>query len=124
MRFFIAALVMLVLTACGGGKDLARLPSQQWGDINVTVEFRPIPLQKGMNEFMIIATNPDRSAARDLVVSLRSVSDAPWQQAIQDGNIGVYRRAVYLDAGEQTLYVHLRRRLEEQVLEFPVSVIP
>lgn len=122
MRIFAVALMALALAACGGDKSQARLPSQQWGDINITVEFRPVPLRQGMNEFMVIATHPDRTAAKDLVVSLRSNPDAQWQQAIQDGNIGVYRRAVRLEAGDQTLYVHLRQRLEEQVLEFPVSV--
>lgn len=115
-------LVMLMLLACGNDGDQSRLPSQQWGDINITIEFRPIPLRQGMNEFMIVATNSDHLPAKDLVVSLRSKPDAPWQQAIQDGNIGVYRRAVRLDSGDQTLYVYLRDRLEERVLEFPVSV--
>lgn len=123
-RLMWAMLAALMLTACGGGeeKDNSRLSSQLWGEIIVGVEFRPAPLRPGMNEFIVLATYPDRRAAHDMIVSLRSDPDDAWQQAIQDGNIGAYRRAVRLVAGPQILYVHLRRGLDETVLEYPLQV--
>lgn len=115
-------LVSTVLAACTGGKGEATLPAQHWGDVSVAVEFRPTPLRAGMNEFIVVATHADRTRAHDMVVALRSDPDVAWQQAIQDGKTGVYRRAVPLRAGEQILYVRLSRSLEETVLEFPVRV--
>ncbi len=122
MKLLMAVMLALMLSACTSGAEDARLPSQQWGEITVTVEFRPAPLRRGMNEFIVLAGYSDRRAAHDMIVSVRSSPDAPWQQAIQDGNIGAYRRAVSLNAGPQTLYVHMRRSLDETVLEFPLQV--
>jgi hypothetical protein len=113
---------LMGLTACTSGKEQAQLEPQRWNDMVIGVEFRPVPLRPGMNEFMVIATHFDRTRAHDMVVAMRSEPDAPWQQAIQDGKTGVYRRAVRLHEGEQTLYVQLRRGAEETVLEFPVRV--
>lgn len=115
-------LISTVLAACTGGKGEAVLPVQHWGEVSVEVEFRPAPLRAGMNEFIVVATHADRTRAHDMIVALRSDPDAVWQQAIQDGKTGVYRRAVPLRVGEQTLYVRLSRSLEETVLEFPVRV--
>jgi hypothetical protein len=121
MRTLSTVLFALILAACSGGEG-ARLPPQSWNDVQVIVEVRPAPPRAGMNEFIVIATNPDRRAAHDLIVSLRSDPGHRWQQAIQDGNIGVYRRAVPVDSGLQTLYVNLRRGLKEGTLEFPLMV--
>jgi len=124
MLRIIALLVVGVMTlaACTDGKEQALLESQRWEDVVVAVEFRPVPLRPGMNEFMVVATRVDRTRADDMVVAMRSDPGASWQQAIQDGKTGVYRRAVPLREGEQVLYVQLRRGLEETVLEFPVRV--
>jgi hypothetical protein len=120
--FTLAVAGLIALTACTSGKDQAQLEPQRWEDMVIGVEFRPVPLRSGMNEFMVIATHFDRTRAHDMVVALRSDPGAPWQQAIQDGKTGVYRRAVHLREGEQTLYVQLRRGAQEAVLEFPVRV--
>lgn len=121
-RLPLLLLIAAMLIACTGGKGEATLPAQRWGEVSVAVEFRPVPLRAGMNEFMVIATHADRTRAHDMVVALRSDPGAAWQQAIQDGRTGVYRRAVPLRSGEQVLYVRLSRSLEETVLEFPVRV--
>jgi hypothetical protein len=122
LKFPLLLLIATLLTACTGGKGEAMLQPQHWGEVSVAVEFRPVPLRTGMNEFMVIATHADRTRAHDMIVALRSDPDAVWQQAIQDGRTGVYRRAVPLRPGEQILYVRLSRSLEETVLEFPVRV--
>ena len=47
----------------------------------------------------------------------------PWVQAIQDGFIGVYRRAVDIGDGETVkLQVRLQQGKEQKVLLFPLKL--
>ena len=47
----------------------------------------------------------------------------PWVQAIQDGFIGVYRRAVDIGDGDiVVLQVRLQRGEEQKVLLFPLKL--
>lgn len=47
----------------------------------------------------------------------------PWVQAIQDGLIGVYRRAIDLGDGETAvLQVRLQRGTDETILRFPLKL--
>ncbi len=49
----------------------------------------------------------------------------PWVQAIQDGFIGVYRRAVDIGDGEAVeLQVRLQKGNEQKVLFFPLKLTP
>jgi hypothetical protein len=113
-------LALIGIIACGRGGDVAGLPPQQWGNVGVTVESRPVPPRAGMNEFLVIATEPNGRPVWNMMVSLRTASGEDWRQAIQDGESGVYRRALPLNSGQQTLYVNLRRAGEETVLSFPL----
>jgi hypothetical protein len=115
------ALAMMLLAACGSGQAV-RLESQRWEGTEVGVEVRPAPLRPGRAEFVVIATDADHAPANDLVVWIRMRPGDAWQQAIQDGTVGVYRRGLTLARGPQTLYVKIRRRLAETVLEYPVMV--
>lgn len=118
-------LVMLVamgMAACDGGNDAAYLPPQQWGNVGIAVQTRPVPPRVGMNEFLVIGTESGGKPAWNMVVLLRTDADESWRQAIQDGESGVYRKALPLAPGQQALQVMLRRGGEETVLEFPVSV--
>ena len=46
-----------------------------------------------------------------------------WVQAIQDGNIGVYRRAIDIGDGESiALQVRLKQGADEKVLLFPLKL--
>ena len=48
----------------------------------------------------------------------------PWVQAIQDGFIGVYRRAVDIGDGETVeLQVRLQQGKEQKVLLFPLKLV-
>ena len=59
----------------------------------------------------------------DLTISLRAADSMPWVQAIEDGNIGVYRRAIDLgDKQATTLQVKLQQGTEETVLLFPMTL--
>jgi len=121
LKAVVPALAALALVACGSGRDLA-LETQHWGDTEISVRIRPAPLRPGRAEFLVIATDANRAPASDLVISLRTHPQDPWEQAMQDGSMGVFRKSLVLLSGQQTLSLQLRRRLEETVLEFPVTV--
>ena len=120
MKTAAATALVLVLVGCGSGQTV-RLETQKWHGTDVAVEVRPAPLRAGPAEFLIIATDADRGPANDLMISIRGRPEDPWQQAIQDGSMGVYHRSLVLVHGQQTLYVQVRRRLEQTVLEYPLS---
>ena len=71
-----------------------------------------------MNEFIIIATQPRGLPVEDLRVMIRLSDDEPWRQAIQDGETGVFRRALALREGERVLQVQLRTASDTGVLRF------
>lgn len=121
MRSLVVVLITLLLSACSEPDPRFLMVPQQWNDIVVQVESRPTPVRPGMNEFLIIATTERGKPVPDLVVSLRAEADGEWQQAIQDGHSGVYRRALHVP-GTPSLFVQLRktRSDEEAVLEFPI----
>lgn len=108
----------LLLVACGA--DESRLPVQEWQGITVGVETRPAPVVVGMNEFLISGTRLPRRVAHDLLVSIRMSDEDAWVQSIQDGHTGVYRRALKVGEGPQTLQVRLNRGAEETVLHYPL----
>ena len=116
----ISALVcaVLLLGACGASES--RLPVQEWRGATIGVETRPAPVVVGMNEFLVSGTRPTRRAAYDMLVSIRMRDGDPWVQSIQDGHTGVYRRALKVGDGPQTLQVRLKRRAEETVLFYPL----
>jgi hypothetical protein len=121
-RYGSVVLVAAGLVACGTANDAAAPPPQQWGNATIAVQTRPMPPRVGMNEFLVIGTKAGGKPAWDMVVMLRTDDGESWRQAIQDGESGVYRKALPLDAGQQALHVMLRRGAEETVLEYPFSV--
>ena len=89
----------------------------------VRIETHPTPPIAGMSEVVVIITGPHGRPAGDLIVSLRGAESTPWVQAIQDGYIGVYRRAV--DIGENKegeIQVRIQQGVEQKVLLFPVTM--
>jgi hypothetical protein len=89
------------------------------------VETRPDPPVPGMNEFLIMATGERGRPTYDLIVSLRTSDGDPWKQAIQDGQVGVYRRAAALEpVSRSVLQVQVRRGAEQGVLRFPFTLTP
>lgn len=121
-RFVLLVLALFTCAACSNGGGAGGSPPQQWGDITVVAESRPSPPRVGMNEFLIIATAAGGKPAWDMVVMLRPEADESWRQAIQDGESGVYRKALPLVAGTQSVHVKLTRNGDETTLEFPVTV--
>lgn len=113
---------MLVATwlAAGCSNGDSAVPSQRWGDVIVQVETRPFPVETGMNEVLVIATDERGRPASELRVSARADDSEQWKQLIQDGLSGVYRRAVLIRSDTQRLQIELREGERAQVLYFPL----
>ena len=120
-----AALCLLgALSACGGDQAVD-IPAQKWQGVDVRVEVRPSPPRTGMNEFLVMATGERGRPAYDLIVSLRTDDQDEWRQAIQDGQVGVYRRAAEVAPGTRSvLQVQIKRNGAEGVLRFPLNLTP
>jgi hypothetical protein len=119
---YVALLLLAAISACGG-EQAADAPPQKWQDMEVRVESRPSPPSAGMNEFLIIVTGERGQPDSDLVVSLRTSDQDPWKQAMQDGLVGVYRRAVEVGQGTRSvLQVQIKRNGAESELRFPLHV--
>lgn len=112
--------VALVLVGCSGG--IQESPSQEWRDLQVRVESRsysPIP---GMQELLVLVNRNHTLPAWDCRVDLRTADQDPWKQAIEDGHVGVYRRAVKVDALHSILQVWIRAEGTQAVLKFPLKI--
>lgn len=121
-KLFLALMLGALLAACGG--DISRQPPpQQWQGLEVRVEQRSSPLHDGSSEFLVMATDSRNRPAYNLVVSMRTSDSEPWKQAIEDGQVGVYRRAIKAEAGAE-LQVQIRRGDAEGVLRFPLKQQP
>ncbi|MBI3772347.1 MAG: hypothetical protein HY272_06580 [Gammaproteobacteria bacterium] len=124
MRNGLVMLMIGLLTACSGSGSAARMATQQWQDIVVEVQSQPEPVQPGMNEFLVLATEKRGRPVHDLVISMRIRADEPWRQAIQDGFSGVYRRALSVTASDTDLAVQLHRKRDNAETELHFSLVP
>lgn len=111
------------LVACNDGAGTLSIPSQHWKENVVRLETHPNPPLPGISEIVVIITGPHGKPTGDLIVSLRGRDSDPWVQAIQDGFIGVYRRAVDIGEGDSAVVqVRLQQGAEQQVLRFPLKL--
>jgi len=103
-------LLLATVSACGGERS-TDAPPQKWRDMEVRIESRPSPPRAGMDEFLVMVTDGRGRPAYNLIVSFRTSDQNPWKQAIEDGQIGVYRRAVKIEPGANSvLQVQIRRK--------------
>lgn len=117
-----AGLLLAAMAACGG-EQVADAPPQKWHGMEVSVESRPNPPRAGMNEFLVMVTDARGRPAYNLMVSLRTSGQEPWKQAIEDGQVGVYRRAVKVEPGPNSvLQVQIRLKDAEEILYFPLKL--
>lgn len=115
-------LMAWILVGCAP-ENSPTLPDQQWQDVTVHIEARPTPLKSGTSEFWVILNDPRGLPVFDVMVNLRADAGG-WQQAIQDGHTGVYRRAVLVkDPASANLTVRLRRREQAGDLIYPLAPI-
>ena len=119
---FIAPTLLILLSACGGEPSV-EIPAQKWQGAEISVESRPSPPQTGMNEFVVMATGEHHRPIGDLIVSLRTDDQDAWTQAIQDGQLGIYRRAAEVAPGSRSvLQVQIRHNGTESILRFPLNL--
>lgn len=119
----LSGMLMFALAGCGRDENQVQIPAQRWNDMDVRIETHPNPPVAGMSEIVSIVTGPHGKPISDLLVSYRSSDGMPWVQAIQDGKIGVYRRAVDIGAGSEVeLQVKLQQHEREQVLRYKVRL--
>ena len=102
-RLLFIVLLCVLSVACSKG-ERARIPAQLWNDIIFKIETHPYPVRAGHNEIWLKATKKKGGPASSLVVSLRANKSAEWVQSVQDGHIGVFRRAVRIEEGDEYLY--------------------
>jgi hypothetical protein len=111
----------LVLCGCSGATQ--DTPTVNWRDLQVHVESRsygPIP---GMRELLVFVNRNGVLPAWDCRVDLRTSDADPWKQAIEDGHVGVYRRAAKVDESEHSvLQVRISAEGNETVLHFPLML--
>lgn len=113
-------LLAMLLAACGSSGP--SFPPQTWEDVQIELETRPPRLEEGMNEFLVIATRGHARPAHDLLVSLAINNTDHWQQAIQDGHVGAYRRAMRVsDPASDVLFVRIEHDSREGILRFPLG---
>lgn len=116
-------LVMMSLVACSDDNKHLSIPPQHWKEADIRIETHPNPPLAGMSEIVVIVTGPRGRPIQDMTVSLRGNDSMQWVQAIQDGNIGVYRRAIDIGDGESiALQVQLQQGADKKVFLFPLKL--
>lgn len=117
------SMLILGLAACSDGAAASSIPAQHWKEWDVSIQTHPSPPLAGMCEIVVIITGPHGKPGGHMIVSLRGMDSEPWMQAIEDGYIGVYRRAV--DVGENktgVVQVRIQQGSEQKTLLFPVTL--
>lgn len=114
---------LLALAGCGSDNGAIVIPVQRWKDMDVRIDTHPNPPVAGMSEIVAIVTGPHGRPIPDLLIYIRGNDSMPWVQTIEDGRIGVYRRAVDIGDGDSvTLQVRLDQGAEEKILLFPLKL--
>jgi hypothetical protein len=119
MKYLIVLLLCLGLWGCGDDVP-DTLGQQRLGDMVIEVQCRPMPVTVGMNEFLVLATDVHGAPIHDILVDLRMRDADTWQQAIQDGFSGVYRKALGVGSLTEQLQVRVKRGNKIIELRFPL----
>lgn len=123
MKKIILFCLIGLLAACHSDAKRISIPVQHWKDMDVRIETHPNPPLAGMSDVVVIVTGLRGKPISDLTVSLRGDDSMPWVQAIQDGFIGVYRRAIDLgDKDQAVVRVKIQQGEVETVLNFPIRL--
>ena len=123
MKKIILLCLIGLLAACHSDEQRISIPVQHWKNMDVRIETHPNPPLAGMSDMVVIVTGLRGKPISDLTVSLRSDDTAPWVQAIQDGFIGVYRRALDLgDKDPAVVRVKIQQGDDQTVLKYPIRL--
>jgi len=99
----------VLLCSCSAGDGGWSPAPQSWQDITIRMETQPAPIRPGMVEFILIANHQQRGFINDLLVEVHT-GHAAWEQAMPDGALGVFRKALPVrDVRNGHLYVRLTR---------------
>ena len=121
-KLFALLCFALALGACD--TKVPTMPVQTWKGMTFSVETRPPKLGVGMNEFLVVASkvSNNNSPAHDLIVYLSIEGTHHWEEAIQDGFVGVYRRAVRVfDPAHDVLLLKIVHGKDTGILRFPLN---
>jgi len=120
MKYKATLLLLFMLSACSSSTPVWKAPTQAWGNFQVHFETRPDVLRHGMNEFLIFVNQQGKKHIPDLLVKIQ-INDDGIQQAMPDGALGIYRRALYVhDTKHDRLHVHLSYHGKQGELVFPL----
>ncbi|MDX8379411.1 MAG: hypothetical protein R8K48_05110 [Gallionella sp.] len=122
-KYLFVGLSLFMLAACDAGNKGILIPMQHWNNMDVRIETHPNPPLAGMSEVVVIVTGLHGKPMSDLTISLRANPSGLWVQTIQDGYIGVYRRAVDLGNGKDgvTMQVRIKNGNKQKTLLYPIK---
>jgi len=121
MKLKIFSMLLLLLSACSSSETAWAPEPQVWDEFSIHFETRPESVRPGMNEFLVIVNREGRRHIPDLLVHIRTDS-SKWKQAIPDGALGVYRRALLVnDIHADTLFVRLSYHGKKGELNFALA---
>ncbi len=123
MRLQLIILVGLLLSSCSADEDAWSPAPQSWQDITMSIETQPTPIRQGMNEFILIANHQQRGFVNDLLVEVHT-EQSGWKQAIPDGALGVFRKALPVQNVQRDhLYVRLTRHGKHHEMIFSLAPV-
>jgi hypothetical protein len=121
LRAWRASLYGVAIAFAGCGGETQESPELHWLDLQVHVESRsygPIP---AMKELLVFVNRHGSQPAWDCRIDLRTSDADPWKQAIEDGRVGVYRRAALVDERQHSvLQIWIHAEGNETVLRVPL----
>jgi len=120
MKKIILLISFLFVASCTN--EIPTTQFQEWGEYSFRLESRPPHVKPGMNEFLLVGNFKKKFRAYDLIVYYRMGPTGKWNQAIQDGHTGVYRKALRVTNVEtDVLYVHVKQNKKKQMTDEPMG---
>jgi len=120
VKVFFAAWLALMLSSCSS-QDVWMAEPQAWQEFTIHYETRPEVIREGMNEFLVFANREGKRYIPDLLVHIRT-THSDWRQAMPDGALGVYRRALPVRSIEDDqLLVRFSYHGKEGELQFDLA---
>ena len=108
----------MMLCGCTGASQDS--PTEYWRDLRIHVESRSYSAVPGMRELLVFVNRGAELPAWDCRIDIRTSDMDSWKQAIEDGRVGVYRRAAKVDQEHPVLQVWIRAEGSETVLRIPL----
>jgi hypothetical protein len=115
-----AALAALASALCACSGATQDSPTEHWRDLRIHVESRSYSAVPEMRELLVFVNRGAELPAWDCRIELRTSDADSWKQAIEDGRVGVYRRAAQVDRDHSILQIWIRAEGSETVLRIPL----